>query len=52
MGSYDLYVLFTETGLNLLSKKGILNYIMPHKWVNSDFGFSIFEKSSSDKLFK
>jgi tRNA1(Val) A37 N6-methylase TrmN6 len=30
-GSYDLYVLFTEIGLNLLSKKGVLNYIMPHK---------------------
>jgi hypothetical protein len=37
-GSYDLYVLFTEIGLNLLSKKGVLNYIMPHKWVNSAFG--------------
>ena len=37
-GSYDLYVLFVERGLNLLSDDGILNYIMPHKWVNSSFG--------------
>jgi len=37
-GSYDLYVLFVEKGLSLLRDKGILNYIMPHKWVNSSFG--------------
>jgi hypothetical protein len=48
MGSYDLYVLFTETGLNLLSKKGILNYIMPHKWVNSDFGKGLREVSKNN----
>jgi hypothetical protein len=37
-GSYDLYVLFVEKGLEVLSKNGVLNYIMPHKWVNSAFG--------------
>ncbi|SHN92489.1 Eco57I restriction-modification methylase domain-containing protein [bacterium endosymbiont of Bathymodiolus sp. 5 South] len=47
-GSYDLYVLFTEIGLNLLSKKGVLNYIMPHKWVNSDFGKGLREVSKNN----
>jgi len=37
-GSYDLYVLFVEKGLSLLSNNGVLNYIMPHKWVNASFG--------------
>ncbi len=37
-GSYDLYVLFVEKGMGLLNDQGVLNYIMPHKWVNSAFG--------------
>ena len=37
-GSYDLYVLFTEKALELLSPNGIANFIMPHKWINSSFG--------------
>ncbi len=38
VGSYDLYVLFTEKGLNLLSSQGILNFIQPDKWVNGGLG--------------
>ena len=37
-GSFDLYVTFTEKGLNLINPKGIVNYIMPTKWTNSAFG--------------
>ena len=37
-GKYDLYVLFVEKGLSLLSDDGVLNYIMPHKWINAGFG--------------
>ena len=36
-GSYDLYVLFTEFALNAINKKWLVNYIMPHKWINSSF---------------
>ncbi len=50
-GSYDLYVLFVEKGLSLLAKDGILNYIMPHKWINSSFGKGLRE-ISKEKLFK
>ncbi|GIT99710.1 hypothetical protein TSL6_02170 [Sulfurovum sp. TSL6] len=44
-GSYDLYVLFAEQGLSLLSNEGVLNFIMPHKWVNASFGKGLRELS-------
>lgn len=37
-GSFDLYVLFAEKGLQLTKSHGILNFIMPVKWVNAAFG--------------
>ncbi|MDX2127415.1 MAG: Eco57I restriction-modification methylase domain-containing protein [Chloroherpetonaceae bacterium] len=42
-GSFDLYVLFVERGLELLTHRGILNYIMPVKWTNSAFGKGLRE---------
>ncbi|MEA1893362.1 MAG: Eco57I restriction-modification methylase domain-containing protein [Campylobacterota bacterium] len=47
-GSYDLYVLFVEKALALLSDNGILNYIMPHKWVNASFGKGLRELSQKN----
>ncbi|MFT3676576.1 MAG: TaqI-like C-terminal specificity domain-containing protein [Chitinophagaceae bacterium] len=37
-GAYDLYVLFTERGFNLLNNEGILHFIEPDKWVNGALG--------------
>jgi len=37
-GRFDLYVLFSELGMKILKTAGTLNYIMPHKWINSSFG--------------
>lgn len=37
-GSFDLYVTFVERGLALINQNGILNFIMPTKWINSAFG--------------
>ena len=37
-GSFDLYEMFVERGLQLSGKKGIVNFIMPTKWTNSAFG--------------
>ena len=37
-GSFDLYVTFVERGLELSNETGLVNYIMPTKWTNSDFG--------------
>lgn len=40
-GSFDLYVIFMERGMQFLKEKGILNYISPDKWVNASFGKGI-----------
>jgi len=40
-GSFDLYVLFMERGLQLIRNGGVLNYINPDKWVNASFGKGI-----------
>ena len=40
-GSFDLYVIFIERGMQFLKKQGILNYINPDKWVNASFGKGI-----------
>jgi hypothetical protein len=37
-GRFDLYVLFTEKSYSLLNHSGVLNFIQPDKWINSDFG--------------
>lgn len=50
-GSYDLYVIFTERAIKLLGVKGLVNFIMPHKWVNSAFGKGLRE-FTKDKFYK
>lgn len=40
-GRFDFYVLFMECGYNLLTKDGVLSFIIPHKFINSDFGVGI-----------
>lgn len=42
-GSFDIYGLFVEKGLNLVVKNGIINYIMPVKWTNASFGTGLRE---------
>lgn len=37
-GRFDLYTLFTEKSFSILNNNGILNFIQPDKWINSDFG--------------
>lgn len=37
-GSYDIYVVFVEKGLSLLNKKGLLGYILPNKFLTTDYG--------------
>jgi len=42
-GSFDLYVIFMERGMQLIRDGGILNFINPDKWVNASFGKGIRE---------
>ncbi len=37
-GAFDLYALFVERGLQIISSTGIVNFIMPVKWTNAAFG--------------
>ena len=48
-GRFDLYCLFLEAGLAFLNPKGIVNYIMPLKWTNSDFGKGLRSIASDGK---
>ena len=40
-GRFDFYILFMERGFSLLNKEGILSFILPHKFINADFGTGI-----------
>jgi len=40
-GNYDIYVVFVEKGLSLLNEKGLLGYILPHKFFNAKYGQSL-----------
>ena len=40
-GRFDFYVLFIEKGFSLLNKNGVLSFILPHKFINADFGVGI-----------
>ena len=40
-GNYDIYVLFIENSLTLLSSRGDLCFILPHKFFNSEYGEGI-----------
>jgi type I restriction-modification system DNA methylase subunit len=37
-GNYDLYLVFVEKGLSLLNKTGLMGYILPSKFLATDYG--------------
>ena len=39
--NYDIYTLFMEESYRLINKKGIVSFILPHKFLISDFGVGI-----------
>lgn len=50
-GAYDLYILFTERGHQLLSENGILNFIQPDKWINGALGKGL-RKITASHIYK
>ena len=44
----DLYVLFYERGLDLLSKGGSLGYICANRWIKNKYGGALREKIARD----
>ncbi len=51
VGAYDLYILFTDRGQQLLSESGTLNYIQPDKWVNGALGKGL-RRITAPHIFK
>lgn len=48
-GNWDIYILFYELGLRMLSKTGYLNYIVPNKWLSIGYG-KILREVAYDKI--
>ncbi len=42
-GNYDIYVVFTEKALSLLTPDGLLGFIMPHKFWQAAYGAGLRE---------
>ena len=40
-GNYDIYGIFVEKGLQLLNSRGALGYIVPNKFLTTDYGAAI-----------
>jgi type I restriction-modification system DNA methylase subunit len=40
-GNYDIYALFIEKSYQLINDKGIVSFILPHKFLIADFGIGI-----------
>ncbi|MDA3056878.1 Eco57I restriction-modification methylase domain-containing protein [Campylobacter sp. VBCF_05 NA6] len=51
-GNYDIYVLFMEQGFKWLNKNGKLSFILPHKFLISDFGNGIRKFLSQNKALE
>lgn len=49
-GNYDLYVPFVEKGVLLLNSKGNMSYIMPHKFINANYGKLLRKYISENQL--
>ena len=43
IGTYDIYILFIEKGMDLLKAKGLLAFINPNKYFYADYGSNIRE---------
>ncbi len=48
-GNYDIYVVFVEKGLSLMSEHGKLGFILPHKFLNAKYGEPLRGLISSGK---
>ncbi len=51
-GNTDIYITFIEKGLNLLNNSGVLSYILPNKFLTTDYGLEIREIISSKQLLE
>lgn len=40
-GNFDIYIVFVEKALELLNNKGIMGYILPHKFFTAQYGMPL-----------
>ncbi len=48
-GNYDIYVVFVERALSLLNPSGRLGYILPHKFLNAQYGGALRQLLAAGK---
>jgi len=48
-GNFDLYVSFVERGFQLLNSGGLLGFIVPNKFLRTDYGEGLRRTLSSEK---
>ena len=51
-GAYDLYILFFESGFNILCEDGVMVYITPRKYLSALYGQSFRENIGLERLDK
>ena len=51
-GAYDIYVLFMEKAFKLINEKGFVSFILPHKFLITDFGEGIRKYFVENKAVK
>jgi len=51
-GNYDIYVVFVEKGVSLLNDRGVLGFILPHKFFNSQYGKPLRGLIAEKKLLR
>jgi len=51
-GKYDLYILFVEKSLWLLKEFGIFSFIIPNKFIHSDYGKGIKEVILNNQIIE
>ena len=51
-GNYDIYVLFMERSIGLINSNGLVSFILPHKFLISEFGEGIRKFISENRLMK
>jgi type I restriction-modification system DNA methylase subunit len=51
-GNYDIYVVFVERAVELLSDKGLFGFIMPHKFFQAEYGANLRKLIAEGKLLR
>jgi type I restriction-modification system DNA methylase subunit len=51
-GNYDIYAIFVEKALEILNERGLLGFILPHKFFQANYGKNLRKIISENKFLK